>query len=103
MRLFCALPALPASIRVFVRHFFIQAWIFLRNRQERPVTEESPVFVVGCGHSGTTLLISILNAHPLIRPEEGEANLLHPRHPRSEIARWYETHGKTLGANQRLA
>ncbi|MFM7188157.1 MAG: sulfotransferase family protein [Armatimonadota bacterium] len=32
----------------------------------------SPIFVVGCGHSGTSLLLAILGAHPLIHAIAGE-------------------------------
>ncbi|NBC11389.1 MAG: hypothetical protein GVY24_06590, partial [Planctomycetes bacterium] len=28
----------------------------------------SPIFIVGCGHSGTTLLLRLIGAHPQIMP-----------------------------------
>lgn len=104
MRPWCALPALPALIRVALRHLLLQSRIALRNlREGSAVTQDSPVFVVGCGHSGTTLLISILNTHPAIRAYQGEANLLHPRHGRSEIVDWYQEQRRGMDADARLA
>lgn len=104
MRNFCALPAMPALIRVSLRQFFLEAWMAFRNlTQPEPVTEESPVFVVGCGHSGTTLVVSILNAHPRIEPFPGEANNIHPRNSYAEVAEWYRTEREKLANGQRLA
>lgn len=40
-------------------------------------TPSFPLFVIGSGRSGTTLLYSILNAHPLIRLQN-EANIIAP-------------------------
>jgi len=36
------------------------------ERHLRAPAANAPVFVVGCGHSGTTELINILNRHPLV-------------------------------------
>src|SRR5690554_6427140 len=38
-----------------------------------PVDEKAePVFVVGCGHSGTSLLVAVLDSHPELRALPGE-------------------------------
>ena len=51
---------------------------YLWNKWVRRITIDSPpTFIVGCGHSGTSLLLSILDAHPRIYSvpfESGIAN-----------------------------
>ena len=37
--------------------------------------EKDPVFVVGCGHSGTSLLLAILGSHPGIHAVPGESGI----------------------------
>lgn len=39
-----------------------------------------PIFIVGCGHSGTTLLASLLFQHPSVLPIPLETNYFHPIH-----------------------
>jgi hypothetical protein len=34
-----------------------------------------PVFIVGCGHSGTTLLTAMLDSHPQMHAYPGESNV----------------------------
>ncbi len=34
-----------------------------------------PIFIVGCGHSGTTLLTAMLDSHPRMRAFPGESNI----------------------------
>lgn len=36
---------------------------------------ESPIFIVGCGHSGTSIMLAILGNHPEIHPIQKESNL----------------------------
>jgi len=43
---------------------------FLRINIDSP-----PIFIVGCGHSGTSLLINIIGSHSRIYPISGESNI----------------------------
>lgn len=36
---------------------------------------EAPVFVVGCGHSGTSIMLAILGSHPALHPVPKESGL----------------------------
>ena len=38
--------------------------------------DEPPIFIVGCGHSGTSLLIAILGSHPRIYPVPFESRMM---------------------------
>jgi hypothetical protein len=44
-----------------------------------------PVFIVGCGHSGTTLLTAMLDSHPHMRSYPGESNLFRFPEPRRKM------------------
>lgn len=37
--------------------------------------DSSPTFIVGCGHSGTSVLLAILGAHPRIYPVTYESGI----------------------------
>ena len=54
------------------------------------------IFIVGCGHSGTSLLNKILGTHPQVYPIGGESNLFLPQ--RLSIPRVTETISKWLRA-----
>jgi hypothetical protein len=49
------------------RNYFAHKALAMK-RPELKQIETHPIFVVGCGHSGTTLLLRILGAHPNIHP-----------------------------------
>lgn len=51
---------------------------------------EKPIFIVGCGHSGTTLMTSILNAHPNLYTVDHETNLFRERNTRFKIRKEIE-------------
>lgn len=40
-----------------------------------------PIFIVGCGHSGTTLLAAMLDSHPRMRAYPGESNVFRYPNP----------------------
>lgn len=49
---------------------------YLVNRYGRGLAIQSPpVFIVGCGHSGTSLLLAILGSHPKIFPVPRESSV----------------------------
>lgn len=47
----------------FVPHF----WRRMRQPELRNIID-NPIFIVGCGHSGTTLLLRIVGSHPNVHP-----------------------------------
>lgn len=51
---------------------------FLSPMPQQLESEIVPIFVVGCGHSGTTLLASMLFQHPDILPIPKETNAFNP-------------------------
>ena len=46
----------------------------LAHVRTRRVARLRPIFIVGCGHSGTTLLAAMLDSHPRMMSFEGESN-----------------------------
>ena len=52
------------------------------------VTVKKPVFIIGCGRSGTTLFFNILKEHPGLAPTTG--------HPDGEDHVGWNTHGGTI-------
>lgn len=60
---------MPSAIRYLLRQLF--------SRQSRPF------FIVGCGHSGTSLLLEQLSRHPKIFGVPGESKLFVPRGSRT--------------------
>jgi hypothetical protein len=52
----------------------------------RVATATRPIFIVGCGHSGTTLLAAILHAHPQLAVIAEETNLFYAGRPARVIA-----------------
>ncbi|MEI6799508.1 MAG: sulfotransferase [Pseudomonadota bacterium] len=68
-------------------------WPFVRKiwskiiRDNGPIDESlRPVFVIGCGHSGTSLLAAILAAHPSFGALTGETYAFRPWHRKEQIA-----------------
>lgn len=67
---------------------------------ERPIRspDESPIFVIGTGRSGTTLLRQMLNAHPRIHLTHEAAFYSYARHapagcaPREWLERYFDTY-----------
>eukprot|EP00968_Pinguiococcus_pyrenoidosus_P000754 scaffold47_cov258-Pinguiococcus_pyrenoidosus.AAC.81 len=51
-----------AQVKVPFSHMMLPTPPACGLKCERPAVQ--PIFVVGCGHSGTTLLLSLLSAHP---------------------------------------
>lgn len=46
--------------------FLPTTWAYLRNRARGERIAAAPIFVVGCGHSGTSVLLRLLGAHSKI-------------------------------------
>src|SRR3990170_432882 len=75
MRMDKQMPQLPLRFRVFY------AACFLVGRAGRAFgfRTRDPIFIIGTGRCGTTLLVRILNSHPSLSGFPGEANeLWHP-------------------------
>lgn len=49
----------------------------------------SPILVVGCGHSGTSIMLAMLAEHSCIYGVQGETNFLRRRRPRLRMASFY--------------
>lgn len=60
---------------------------YLINPRFRHLVEH-PVFVVGCGHSGTTLMLRILGSHPRIHPVLHETRMFETGEQRSLLWRF---------------
>ena len=54
------------SMKAALKKPFLNLITFLGRRIERRHFTEPPIYIGGCGRSGTTLLLSILSAHPKI-------------------------------------
>ena len=52
---------------------------FHAKKKQAILSHMQPVFIVGCGHSGTSLLNKILSTHPSIFPIGGESELFLPQ------------------------
>ncbi len=103
MRFLCRLPTLSGRLRFFFRHGWTQFRIRMRKRGDgTPISQDSPVFIVGCGHSGTTLMISILHAHPDLYAVPGETDIFDPRRSRKAIGGWYERQKAEAGPGRRV-
>lgn len=66
-----------------------------RGHEDAIDAQLSPVFIVGCGHSGTSILTAILDAHPGLAAVSGESFAFRPWWSRDVIARYYK--GKLKG------
>lgn len=47
----------------------------MNQHSEKPISSGPPIFVVGCGHSGTSLLLAVLGAHSGIFAVPYESNI----------------------------
>lgn len=54
-------------------------WRKLTNSEFRQISQ-NPIFVVGCGHSGTTLLLRVIGSHPQIHAILDESSLFAKKH-----------------------
>lgn len=67
---------------------------------ERPIrsADESPIFIIGTGRSGTTLLRQMLNAHPRIHITHEAGFYSYARHAAPELsaAEWLERYFETF-------
>lgn len=61
--------------RLFLRYGFLRFQYIYRQWKLGTVRTPPPAFIVGCGHSGTSLLLSILGAHPRIFAVPGESGI----------------------------
>ena len=43
--------------------FFVDTWKYFRQRCHGQRIESAPIFLLGCGHSGTSVLLRLLGAH----------------------------------------
>lgn len=55
----------------------------LLDREIRATTP--PAFIVGCGHSGTTIMLALIGRHAQMYPVPFESNILRPMNSRSDI------------------
>ena len=46
--------------------FFLYTWEYFRQRCRGHRIDAAPIFLVGCGHSGTSVLLRLLGAHSMI-------------------------------------
>jgi hypothetical protein len=65
-------PLTPERVRPVVRTLYYaardaRAQILMKLRPTLPLDGAAPIFIVGCGGSGTTLLGELLAAHPAVR------------------------------------
>lgn len=78
----------------------------------RPATPEEiaaldamrPIFIVGCGHSGTTLLTAIMDTHPNIHAFPGESGIFRRNRPRLHLGAFVDVAeaAKALGKSRLL-
>lgn len=64
-----------AHFRRIVGRGIRSIWIELRRLTISRTNSAPPAFIVGCGHSGTSLLLAILGAHPRIHAIAGESGI----------------------------
>ncbi|MDD7971978.1 sulfotransferase family protein [Roseinatronobacter alkalisoli] len=60
----------------------------LTRDKEIKINRAHPVFIVGCGHSGTTLLADRLGLHPHVHTIRQETNIFLPSRLRSAASDW---------------
>ena len=75
-----------------LKGLFIPVIRFLGRRIERQRFTDPPVYIGGCGRSGTTLLLSILSSHPEIFACPRELNLFEGARESAEklvLPKWY--------------
>ena len=60
-----------------------------RGREQAIDSKLAPVFIVGCGHSGTSILTAILDAHPKLAAVPGESFAFRPWWSRDTIADYF--------------
>jgi len=69
------------------------------ERRRRPVsTSVSPVFVVGCSHSGTTIVTALLNNHPRVCSLPTETRIMERFRSRRAHERWLRSASETMTA-----
>lgn len=76
----------------YTRAVYALRWVSLRALDAfHSIFEKSysdgiaPIFIIGCGHSGTTLMAALLNAHPSTSVIKGETFILRFRNRPSKI------------------
>lgn len=61
------------------------------ERRRKPIsTTISPVFVVGCSHSGTTIVTALLNNHPNVYSLPTESKIMERFRTRRALHRWLD-------------
>lgn len=80
-----------------------QYWLYLKNRlADKTIDAEgSPIFVMGCSHSGTTLMMALLARHPDCHVVAFESGVLLPESGIEEIRQFY-TEQSGLAGGKRL-
>jgi len=114
--LYQGIVGIPKSAQKGLRRAFLEARYAYKNTLGDHCYQGKPVFIVGCGHSGTSLLLSVLGSHEsfydvpeesyLAFKNESEAHSLLRRFRREAIAsgcaRWVEKTPKHVRRIQTL-
>ena len=71
----------------------------LRNKalDSKLALKKEPVFIVGCGHSGTTLLLTMIGKHSSIHSVPYESNIFLPQHDFNELKEFFYEVEKEAG------
>jgi protein O-GlcNAc transferase len=96
--------ALLSEIKGLWLYSSLRKCIFVAQNRlfDKPISQtESPVFIVGCGHSGTTLMAALLGRHDNLYLIPYETGIFHFKNSGNQVARFFsekskETSGKRL-------
>jgi protein O-GlcNAc transferase len=70
---------------------------------DKPISRtESPVFIVGCGHSGTTLMAALLGRHDHLFLIPFETGIFHLQNSGSRVARFFSEKSKEASGKRLL-
>lgn len=83
-----------------IRSFLSRLKAFTFDRKVNLASD--PVFIVGCGHSGTTLMLSIIARHPSFYAVPFESNVFFPSKSMREIKEFFSTQEELAGGKRIL-